>query len=123
MDKYINEVKERWGDTEAFAEFSEKTKGCSKEKFAEITDGLNGVFKEFAVCRKSGAKSGSDDAQKLVKRLKEYISENFYSCTDKILLYLGQMYVSDERFKSNIDKHGSGTAEFVFDAISSFCNK
>ena len=38
-------------------------------------------------------------------------------CTDEILAGLGQMYVTDERFKSNIDKHSSGTAEFISQAI------
>ena len=27
------------------------------------------------------------------------------------------MYVADERFKSNIDRHGKGTAQFICDAI------
>jgi hypothetical protein len=31
------------------------------------------------------------------------------------------MYVADERFKNNIDKHGTGTAEFVSKAIEIYC--
>ena len=31
------------------------------------------------------------------------------------------MYVADERFKANIDKHGTGTAEFVKEAIEFYC--
>ena len=34
---------------------------------------------------------------------------------------LGSMYVMDERFKNNIDKYGSGTAEFVNEAIKVYC--
>ena len=38
----------------------------------------------------------------------------------KNLAGLGKMYVCDEQFKKNIDKHGKGTAEFSADAIASY---
>lgn len=114
---YNNEVKERWGNTEAYAEFSERTKDYSKERFADINTGLENIFRDFAELMKSGAASDSSDAQALVKKLQDYITENYYTCTDEILAGLGQMYISDERFKSNIDKYAIGTAEFVSKAI------
>ena len=43
------------------------------------------------------------------------------TCEDEILVCLGQMYVADERFKSNIDKHGKGIAEFINKAIEVYC--
>lgn len=33
------------------------------------------------------------------------------------------MYVADERFKNNIDKHADGTAAFICDAIDVYCHK
>ena len=56
-----------------------------------------------------------------MKKLQDYITENFYHCTDDILAGLGQMYACDERFKNNIDKCGEGTAEFVSKAIEVYC--
>ena len=35
---------------------------------------------------------------------------------------LGKMYIADERFKKNIDKHGEGTAEFASEAIANYVN-
>ena len=67
---------------------------------------------------KSGATPDSAEVQELVKKLQNYITENYYTCTDEILAGLGQMYLADERFKSNIDKYAVGTAEFVSKAIS-----
>ena len=52
-----------------------------------------------------------------------YITENYYRCTIEILSGLGQMYVADERFRNNIDRHGDGTAAFVSEAIAAFCAK
>ncbi len=114
---YNNEVKERWGNTEAYAEYSEKTKAYSKERFADINTGLEYIFRDFAELMQSGTEPNSSETQALVKKLQDYITENYYTCTDEILVGLGQMYISDERFKSNIDKYATGTAEFVSKAI------
>ena len=67
-------------------------------------------------------KTDADEVQELVKELQDFITGNYYHCTNEILAGLGQMYVADERFKNNIDKHASGTAKFVSEAIKEFCN-
>ena len=122
MDNY-NEVKERWSETQAYAEFSKKTKDYSKERFADINTGLEYIFRDFAKLLQSGAEPSADDAQALVKKLQDYISENYYTCTDEILAGLGQMYVADERFKHNIDKYADGTAEFVSEVIKMYTKR
>ena len=120
MVDYSNEVKEKWGNTEAYAEFESKTKDYSEERFADINTGLEYIFRDFAKLMQSGAEPSSNDAQALVKKLQDYITENYYTCTDEILAGLGQMYISDERFKSNIDKYATGTAEYVSKAIENY---
>ena len=69
---------------------------------------------------KAGEGPQSAAAQALVKRLQQYITDHFYTCTEQILAGLGQMYVADERFRSNIDRHAAGTAEFVSAAIAQY---
>ena len=119
--QYEDEVKQRWGGTDAYKESQAKTAGYSKEKWNGVLAGMNDVFVEFAECKKCGCRADSDTAQRLVKKLQDYITANFYHCTDDILAGLGQMYVCDERFKNNIDKNGEGTAVFVAEATSIFC--
>ena len=123
MKNYGTEARKRWGNTDAYREHEQKTKNYTKEKWAEINDGLMAIFAEFAACKKCGDGADSDTAQQLVKKLQDYITANFYHCTDDILAGLGQMYVCDERFKNNIDSHGEGTAEFVSKAIKIYCKK
>ena len=117
------EVKERWGETQAYAEFRDKTKDYSKERFADINTGLEYIFRDFAELMQSGAEPSADDAQELVKKLQGYITEHYYTCTDEILAGLGQMYVADERFKENIDKYADGTAEFVSEVIKMYTKR
>ena len=123
MKDYFNETRECWGDTTAYREYEKKTKNYSKEKRAEANDGLMAIFAEFAVCKRSGASADSNEVQALVAKLQAYITENYYACTDEILAGLGKMYVADERFKKNIDKHGDGTAKFASEAIALFCRE
>ena len=120
MVDYNKEVKERWGNTEAYAEFETKTKDYSKERFFDINSGLENIFRDFAELMQSGAEPSSAEAQALVKKLQNYITEKYYTCTDEILKGLGQMYVADDRFKNNIDEYAIGTAEFVSIAICKY---
>ena len=65
----------------------------------------------------------SDDAQNLVRRLQDYITQNLYTCTNKILRGLGKMYSGGGDFTTNIDAYGGeGTAIFVADAIEIYCD-
>ena len=116
-NNYEKEVCERYGNTEAYREHTEKTKNYTKEKWAEANEGLLAIFAEFAELKRSGVVAESSEAQALVKKLQAHITENYYTCTDDILTGLGKMYVSDKRFKKNIDKYGNGTAEFVAEVI------
>ena len=122
-NQYNNEVIEKWGTTEAYKEYSEKSKKYTKEKWNDILSGMDDIFHLFSVCMKNNISHDSLDAQNIVLKLRNYINENFYNCTVDILYGLGQMYVSDERFKNNIDKHSIGTAEFVSKAIEVYCLK
>ena len=123
FEKYEIEAKEKWGNTDAYKEHAEKTKHYSKDKWNHLAEEMNDVLAEFAVCMKNGKEPGSAEAQNLVKMLQNHITENYYHCTNDILAGLGQMYVADERFKNNIDKHGDGTAEFICEAIKIYCRK
>jgi len=118
MNDYKTEVKKKWGDTDAYKEYAEKSRSFSGKDEQNLMAGMDSIMAEFAACMQSGAEASSDKTQELVKKLREYITANFYNCTVQILAGLGQMYVADERFKSNIDKHGEDTAEYIRKAIN-----
>ena len=123
FEKYKAEAKEKWGSTEAYKEHAEKTKNYSKDKWNNLADEMNDIMAEFALCMKNGNTPDSDEAHKLVKALQSHITDSYYLCTNDILAGLSQMYVLDERFKNNIDKHADGTAEFICKAIEAYCAK
>ena len=117
INNYGLEVCECWGNTDAYRKHEQKTKNHTKENWAEAHGGMMSIFAEFAACKQSGVEVDSNEAQALVAKLQAHITENYYTCTDEILVGLGKMYVADERFKKNIDKYVEGTAEFAATAI------
>ena len=120
---YKAEAQERWGNTYAYKEHAEKTKNYGMDKWSSLASDMDIIFREFSICMKNDLESGSEEPQSLVKKLQNHITENYYNCTKEILSGLGQMYVADERFKNNIDKHADGTAAYVCEAISHYSKK
>ena len=123
MKSYETEARKRYGNTAAYSEYEQKTKNYTKEKWAEANDGLMAIFAEFATLKNNGFAANSLEVQSLVVKLQDFITQNYYTCTNEILAGLGKMYVADERFKKNIDKCGDGTAEFASEAIAIYCRK
>lgn len=112
LEQYKAEAKERWGNTAAWKESQEKDPGA----MADASVGLMALLAEFGALRTLDPSDAR--AEEKVRELQSYITAHFYTCTDDILYGLGQMYVADERFKTNIDRAGGeGTAAFVQKAI------
>ena len=120
MKNHETEVRERCGNTDAYREHEQNIKN---EKWDEANNGLMSIFAEFSTCKDSGASADSDEAQALVAKLQTHIMGNYYTCTDEILAGLGKMYISDERFKKNIDKYGGEIAEFASEGIRIYVEK
>ena len=118
---YNAEAEEKWGKTDAYKEYEKKTADYSGQKWDDVANGMDHIMAEFAICMRKDESPDSAEAQNLVKMLQNYITENFYLCTKEILEGLGQMYVADERFRKNIDKHTDGTAVFISEAIAVYC--
>lgn len=111
IKKYADEAKQKWGCTDAYKEYIQKHYDS-----ADKTDKLMQIFAEIGKIKHLSPYC--EEAQNLIKKLQNFITENYYTCTDEILRGLGQMYISDERFKKSIDDAGgAGTAEFTAKAI------
>ncbi len=111
FEQYAAEAKKKWGHTEAYREY--------EQKHSDSADKANGLMQIFAeIGNIKHLSPDCDKAKALIEKLQRFITDNYYTCTDDILKGLGEMYISDERFKSNIDKAGGvGTAEFSAKAI------
>ncbi len=118
-EKYAAEVKERWGNTDAYKESEKKHAAYTTEKELAIAAEAEDIFKRFAALR--GSVPDSEPAQALVRLWQEHITKYHYACTKEILTGLGEMYTADERFAENIDRFGEGTARLMSEAIKFYC--
>ena len=120
MDEYAAQAKATWGKTDAYKEFEQKTAGKTKEEQDKQWEGMMEFFVEFG--RMMDKEPGEAAVQEHVKKLQEYITDNFYTCTYKILACLGKMYAGGGSMTENIDSAGGkGTAEFAAKAIEIYC--
>ena len=122
-NQYEKEVRERWGDTAPYKESEQRTAGYTQSDWNELSSGMDAIMEGFAELKTEGFAPDDEPARLQVEKLKQFITERMYTCTDEILAGLGQMYVADERFTKNIDKHGEGTAEYVSACIKRYCGQ
>ena len=119
LEEYTRKAKEQWGDSKAFAEYEQKSASRSKDDEKMLWSNFMKLFEKCGKLKDSDPKSA--EAQTMVKNIQNYITQNFYECTNEILAGLGKMYAAEGEFKTNIDKAGgNGTAEFVSRAIAEY---
>lgn len=119
IDEYAMQAKALYGKSDSYKEYEEKTKGKTNEEIQSISEDMLQLFVEFGQMMKE--EPSSDKVQEQVKRLRDFINDNFYTCSNKMLKVLGKMYSGGGSITENIDKAGGvGTAEFVAKAIEIF---
>lgn len=120
LDEYTAQAKARWGKTEAYQEFEEKTAGQTAQQMDSTGEQLMDIFREFGTLRHLPA--ADPQVQALVAKLQRFITDHYYRCTDQILRGLGQMYTAGDEMTENINRAGGeGTAQFAHDAIEIYC--
>ncbi len=126
--KVIAEQERRYG-AEARVKYGEQTVDESKQRvlsmseqqFFEVETLGNEILSLLAAAVEQGCDSSSPEAKRIVELHKRWITafwgkENY---TAKAHKGLGELYMSDERFKAYYEKASAGAAEFLRDAIVS----
>ena len=122
IDEYAAQAKASWGTTDAYREYEQKSAGRTKETQQKLNVEMMHIFAEFGKIKDMSPES--PEAIALAKKLQDHISENYYTCTDEILLGLATMYAGGGDFTTNIDKvGGEGTAVFACEAIKAMVGR
>ena len=126
IKEYENEARQRWGHTPAFKEWEKaQSNGAddfTPQSYAAQAAQMEKFFKAFGELMDKTP--GDPQVQALVREYQTYITDNYYDCTDEILVSLADMYVQDERFTQNMDlAGGKGCAAFVSAAIKACFQK
>jgi hypothetical protein len=117
MDQHLEEVRERWGDTEAYAQSQSRTSRYTHEDFAAAKVDQEAATELFVYAFGNSLPTTSDKAQTAVIAHRAAISKWFYECSVEMQKNLALMYVQDPRFKKYYDSRVNGLAQYVHDAI------
>ena len=116
IEQYAAEAKASWGQSPAWQEYEGKRAGRSPEQERQLGEGMMALMAEFGAMKDMDPAAPEVRAQ--VEKLRAYITEHYYTCTDDILRGLGAMYAGGGSMTENIDSAGGpGTGAFICRAI------
>lgn len=104
-------------------EVIEKAIEKQKGREQELTDGFNKIFFAFSENMSNGLNATSHENIGLAKNLHKHLCRYAFDCPMDVFSGIGYGYVKNEEFKSNLDKFGEGTAQYVCDAIQKYVNE
>lgn len=110
MNAYAKEAKEKWGDTDAWRQSQERTKNFTKADYARIQKAGEEWAARLATFL--GTDPKSEHVQVMIAEHYNGL-RTFYEPNLELYRGLADMYVADERFKKNYEKHAVGLAEFL----------
>ena len=120
IHEYSTQAETLYGKTDAWKEYKGKSENRTKEQERSLGDGLMDLFVKLGTLKNLAPES--PEVQNWVKQLQDYISANYYRCTNQILAGLGEMYAGGGSMTENIDAAGGkGTGEFAREAIRIYC--
>lgn len=117
VKEYQGEVKQRWGNTEAYRQSMAKVGKMTKKEMEELK--IKGKIHTQKIADAMDKGVDHPDVQSLIAEHYQGI-QFFYDCPLEMYRNLGQMYVDDARFTAYYDKFRPGLAVFLRDAIAYF---
>ena len=115
-EDYAGEVEQRWGETAAYRESQRRVASYKREDWQTLKAEENEIRARLAAALQSGLAPDSEEAIAAAEAHRQHISRWFYECDYEIHRGLTEMYVNDERFRSNYDTQTPGLAAFIRDA-------
>ncbi|MFA5831729.1 MAG: TipAS antibiotic-recognition domain-containing protein [Candidatus Paceibacterota bacterium] len=121
-NEYEEEVRERWGDTEAYRQSREHVKKMGKDGLKKVLEESGKLTVEIAECMKAGERADGERTQKLIARHYDGLRA-FYEPNLEMYRGLAEMYVADERFKQNYEKVAVGLAEYLKKGMTKYAEE
>lgn len=109
---YEDEARENWGDTDAWAQATQRRAAMSKQDIADQKAVADALEKDCAQALRDGIAPGSPQANALAERHKAFLDTCFDTSYGRQVL-IARGYTTDERFVQYYDKHEKGLAAWL----------
>ncbi|WP_330459078.1 MerR family transcriptional regulator [Streptomyces sp. NBC_00820] len=116
--QYAEEAEQRWGGTESYAESQRRAARYTKEDWKRLQAEVDAWTERYVALMAGGEPAVGEAAMDMAEEHRLHISRWFYACPHAMHRCLGDMYVSDERFKAFYDSMRPGLAEHLREAIT-----
>jgi len=116
-EDYAEEAEQRWGGSESYKESQRRVATYKKDDWQQIKAEEEQVRTNLAAAFAAGSAADSEEAMAAAEGHRQHISRWYYDCSYEIHRGLGEMYVSDERFRGNYDALAPGLSDFIRDAV------
>ncbi|MET9733547.1 MerR family transcriptional regulator [Streptomyces sp. NPDC006458] len=116
-ERYAEEAEQRWGGTAAYAESQRRAAGYTKEDWKRMQAEVADWGERYNALMAAGEQPAGEAAMNMAEEHRQHICAWFYECPYEMHQGLGEMYVSDERFKAFYDTMRPGLAKHLRDAI------
>lgn len=73
-EKYIYEIRERWGNTEAYKESERHTANYSQSDWDKLSAGMDSIMAGFADLKAKGISSDAEQVRLQVEKLRHFIT-------------------------------------------------
>jgi len=115
-EEYNVETEELWGETKAYKVSQSRTKRYKEDDWKQLRSEEKSIWVQAAEIMSSGLSPLSAEASEIVARHRRHIDKWFYSTSSVSYASLADMWESDDRFESNIDKYGEGLTVWFAEA-------
>jgi DNA-binding transcriptional MerR regulator len=115
-EDHAEEAERRWGETDSYKESNRRVSAYKKEDWQRLKAEEEEIRNRLAAAFESGLAPDSEEATTAAEAHRQHISRWFYECSHEMHRGLTDMYVSDERFRSNYDATSPGLAAFIKEA-------
>jgi hypothetical protein len=115
--QYEDEVKQRWGDTDAYKISARRTKAYTEADWRTLKAQQAAIYADALAALDNGVSADDARAMDIAERHRLSIDRWFYPCTPTMHCRLADLWEADRRYADNIDKHGPGLTEYLAAAV------
>jgi DNA-binding transcriptional MerR regulator len=116
-DEFAAETEARWGKTAAYRESARRTQRYGETEWRAIKTEQDRIWPAAAEAMSAGLKPDGDAAIGIALEHRQHIDRWFYPLSPEMHAKLADMWESDARFETNIDRYAKGLTHWMARAV------
>ncbi len=117
-EQYEPEVKQRWGNTEGYKTAEKRWKSYTEADWMRCKAEQGAIYSDVIAARNAGVAPDDPRAMDVAERHRLCFDRWFYPCSHTMHASLADMWDTDTRYETSMDKHGgAGFTKYLAAAV------